>query len=58
MRLEHGGEKFLQAPTKKGSLEGASTCSMKLGEHGILDKKKVKFSTLLTTLKVFLIVFI
>jgi len=45
MRLKHGGEKSLQAPAKKGSLEGASTCSMELGEHGILDKKKVKFNT-------------
>ena len=44
MRLEHGGEKSLQAPAKKGSLEGASTCNMELGEHGVLDKK-VKFST-------------
>jgi len=35
----------LQAPTKKGSLEGASNCNMKLGEHDVLDKKKVKFST-------------
>ena len=30
---------------KKGSLEDASTCNLKLGEHGVLDKKKVKFST-------------
>ena len=45
MRVGHGGEKSLQAPAKKGSLEGASTCNMKLGEHDVLDKKKVKFST-------------
>ena len=45
MRLRQGGEKSLQAPTKKGSLEGASTCNLKLGEHSVLDKKKVKFST-------------
>ena len=45
MRLGHGGEKSLQAPAKKGSLEGASTCNLKLGEHGVLKKKKVKFST-------------
>jgi len=45
MRLEHGGEKSLKAPVKKGSLEGASTCNLKLGEHDILDKKKMKFST-------------
>ena len=45
MRLRNGGEKSLQAPAKKGSLEGASTCNLKFGEHGFLDKKKVKFST-------------
>ena len=38
------GEKSLHAPAKKGSLEGASTCNMELGEHGVLEKK-VKFST-------------
>ena len=26
-------------------MEGVSTCNMKLGEHDVLDKKKVKFST-------------
>jgi len=46
MKDRHGGEKSLQAPAKKGSLEGASSCNMKLGEHGVLDKKKVKFSTI------------
>jgi len=46
MELGHGGEKSLQAPAKNGSLEGASTCHMKLGGQGVLDKKtKVKFST-------------
>ena len=46
MRLGHRGEKSLQAPAKKGSLEGASTCNMELGGHDILDKKtKVKFNT-------------
>ena len=45
MRFEHGGEKSLQAPAKKGSLEGASTCNLELGEHNVLDKKKVKFRT-------------
>ena len=46
MRPGHTGEKSLQAPAKKGSLEGVSTCNMKLGGHGILDKMiKVKFST-------------
>jgi len=46
MRLGHIGEKSLQASTKKGSLEDASTCNMELGGHDILDKKtKVKFGT-------------
>ena len=46
MRLGHTCEKSLQSPAKKGSLEGASTCNMKLGGHGVLDKKmKVKFGT-------------
>jgi len=45
MKVGHGGEKSLQAPAKKGSLKGATTCNLKLGEHGVLDKKKVKFST-------------
>jgi len=36
----------LQAPVKKGTLEGASTCNMKLGGYNILDKKTmVKFGT-------------
>ena len=46
MRLEHTGEKSLQAITKKGSLEGTFTCNIELGGHGVLDKKmKVKFNT-------------
>jgi len=45
MRLRHTGEKSLQALAKKGSLESASTCNMKLGGHGNLDKRKVKFGT-------------
>ena len=45
MRLGHTKEKSLQALAKKGSLEDASTCNMELGEHNILHKKKVKFST-------------
>ena len=58
MKLGHGGEKSLQAPAKNGSLEGASTCHMKLGGQGVLDKKtKVKFSTTTHARKVFLIVF-
>ena len=44
MRLEHGGEKSLQAPAKKGSLEGAATYNLE-SEHSVLDKK-VKFSTI------------
>ena len=44
MRVGHRGEKSLQAPAKKGSLEGASTCNMKLGKYNVLNKKKVKFS--------------
>ena len=36
-------KRFLQAPAKKGSLEGAATCNLE-GEHSVLDKKKVKFS--------------
>ena len=46
MRLGHTGEKSLQAPVKKGSLESASTCNIELGGHGVLDKKtKMKFDT-------------
>ena len=44
MRVGHGGEKSLQAPAKKGSLEGAASCNL-VGEQDVLDKKKVKFST-------------
>ena len=44
VKVEHGGERSLQAPAKKGSLEGAATCNLK-GKHSVLDKKKVKFST-------------
>ena len=46
MRLRHTGEKSLQAQVKKRLLKGASTCNMKLGGHGVLDKMmKVKFDT-------------
>ena len=45
MKVGQGGERSLQASTKKGSLEGAATCNMELGEHDVLDKKKVKFNT-------------
>ena len=44
MKVGHGGEKSLQAHAKKGSLEGATTCNL-VGEHSVLDKKKVKFNT-------------
>jgi len=46
MWLGQKEEKSLQALAKKGSLEGASTCNMKLSGHDILDKKtKVNFGT-------------
>jgi len=45
MWLGHWEEKSLQAPAKKKSLEGPSIYNIKLGKHGVLDKKKVKFST-------------
>jgi len=44
VKVGHGGEKTLQASAKKGSLEGAATCNLE-GEHNVLDKKNVKFST-------------
>ena len=44
MKVGQGGEKYLQAPAKKGSSESAATCNL-MGKHGVLDKKKVKFST-------------
>ena len=44
MKVRHGGEKSLQAPAKKGLLEDSATCNL-VGEHSVLDKKKVKFST-------------
>ena len=43
VKVGHGGEKSLRAPTKKVSLESAATCNLE-GEHSVLDKKKVKFS--------------
>jgi len=45
IRVRHGGEKSLQNHAKKRSLEGVATCNLKLAEHGVLNKKKVKFST-------------
>jgi len=44
MKVGQGGERSLEAPTKKVSLEGAAACNL-VGEHSVLDKKKVKFST-------------
>ena len=44
VKVGQGGERSLQALEKKGSLEGAATCNLE-GEHSVLDKKKVKFST-------------
>ena len=44
MKVGQGGKKSLQAPAKKGSLESAATCNL-VGEHIVLDKKKVKFNT-------------
>ena len=44
VKVEHGGEKSLRTPTKKGSLKGAATCNLE-GEHNVLNKKNVKFST-------------
>ena len=37
-------EKSFRAPAKKES-EGVATCKLE-GEHSVLDKKKVKFSTI------------
>jgi len=46
MRPGHTSERFLRVPVKKGSLECASTCNMKLGGHSVFDKKmKLKFGT-------------
>ena len=44
VKVGHGGERYLRAPAKKGSLEGAATCNLE-GEHSVLKKKKVKFNT-------------
>ena len=45
VKVGQGDERSLQAPAKKGSLEGAATCNLELSEHDVLDKKKVTFST-------------
>ena len=44
VKIGHGGEKSLQTPAKKESLEGVATCNLE-SEHSVLDKKVVKFST-------------
>ena len=44
VKVGQGGERSLQAPAKKGSLESAATYNLE-GEHSVLNKKKVKFST-------------
>jgi len=44
VKVGQGGERSLQAPVKKGSLEDAATCNLE-GERSVLDKKKEKFST-------------
>ena len=38
------GEKSLRAPVKMELLEGAATCKLE-GEHSVLVKKNVRFST-------------
>ena len=43
VKVRQGGERSLQAPVKKRSLEDAATYNFE-GEHIVLDKKKVKFS--------------
>jgi len=46
MRLEHTGEKSLQALAKLGLLKGARTCKLEFWEHCVIGKKtKVKFCT-------------
>ena len=46
IRLGYIRGKPLQALAKKEPLEGAPTCNMELGGHGVLDTKtKVKFGT-------------
>ena len=46
MRLEHTGEKSLQALTKQGLLKGVRTCKLDFCEHCVIRKNtKVKFST-------------
>jgi len=46
MRLEHIGEKSLQALTEQGLLKGVRACKLDFCEHCIIRKKtKVKFGT-------------
>ena len=44
VKVGQGSERSLYAPAKMGPLKGAATCNLE-GEHNVLDKKKVKFST-------------
>ena len=39
MKVGHGSEKSLQAPAKKGSLEGAATCNLE-GEHRFWTRRR------------------
>ena len=39
VKVGQEGERFLQAPVKKGSLEGAATCNLE-GEHSVLIRRR------------------
>jgi len=46
MRLDHAGNKSMQALTKQGLLKDAKTCKLEFCEYCVLGKKtKVKFGT-------------
>ena len=46
IRLDHAGEKSMQALAKQGLLKGMKTYKLESSEHYILNKKmKVKFGT-------------
>ena len=46
MRLDHTGEKSMQALAKQGLLKGAMTCKLEFCEHCVLgEKTNVKFGT-------------
>ena len=52
MRLDHVGEKFIQALAKQGLSKGAKTCRLKFCEHCVLSNKiKVKFGTIIYRIK-------